>query len=162
MNQPLPPRPGARPLSTLLREAAVELGSRQPPVGLAARVQAAVQGAARPVAPPPRAPWRSAAWAGGGALAFAVVVLGSALLLLRPPPPVVVDDGLRFGGFVRVAPPERWPTGSAQAWLVSTELPPERLVALGLPYDPARAADPVRAELLMRASGEVLAVRFVP
>ncbi|MBL8306586.1 MAG: hypothetical protein JNM33_07805 [Rubrivivax sp.] len=162
MNQPQPPWPGERPLSSLLREAAAELGSRQPPVALAARVQAAVQTAIRPAPPPPRGRWHGVAWAGGGVLALAVVVMGSALLVLRPPPPAVVDDGLRFGGFVRVAPPERWPTGSAQAWLVSTELPPERLVALGLPYDPARAADPVRAELLMRASGEVLAVRFVP
>jgi hypothetical protein len=45
---------------------------------------------------------------------------------------------------------------------VSTELQGERLSALGLPFDPARAGDSVRAELLLHPSGEVLAVRFVP
>ena len=42
--------------------------------------------------------------------------------------------------------------------LVNTELRRDRLVALGLPFDPARAGDSVRAELLVRPSGEVLAV----
>lgn len=165
MNEPKPFRPGeAQPLSVLLRQAAAELGAQQPPPALAARVRAAALPAAAPVAHARdrRTPWLGARWAGGAAVAFAVVVLGSALLVLRPPPPVVVDDGLRFGGFVRVVPPERWPAGGTQAWVVTTELPAERLAALGLPYDPARAADSVRAELLMQASGEVLAVRFVP
>ena len=57
---------------------------------------------------------------------------------------------------------ERWPAGETQAWLVRTEMPEERLAALGLPYDPARAGESVRADLLMHPSGEVLAVRFVP
>jgi hypothetical protein len=35
------------------------------------------------------------------------------------------------------------------------------LAALGLPFDPARAAEPVRAELLMHASGDVLALRVI-
>ena len=47
------------------------------------------------------------------------------------------------------------------AWLVSTEMPRDRLAALGLPFDPARAAEPVRAELLMHASGEVIALRVI-
>jgi hypothetical protein len=72
-----------------------------------------------------------------------------------------VDDGLRFGGFVPVAPPERWPRDAAPAWLVRTELQGERLAAMGLPYDPAHAGDSVRAELLLHPSGEVLAVRFL-
>lgn len=147
------------PLEALLRRAASELSRHQPPAALAARVRAALPAAAP--APLPRTRWQRAAW-GGGVIAFASLALASALLLLRPPPPVWVDDGLRFGGFVRVAPEERWPRGDAQAWLVPTEMPAERLAALGLPYDPARAGEPVRAELLMRASGEVLAVRFVP
>ena len=47
------------------------------------------------------------------------------------------------------------------AWLVSAELPSERLAALGLPYDPARAGETVRADLLVHRSGDVLAVRVV-
>ena len=78
-----------------------------------------------------------------------------------------MDDGLRLGaaagagGFFPLVPPERWPRDAAPAWLVRTELPGERLAALGLPYDPARAGDRVRAELLLHPSGEVLAVRLV-
>ena len=49
----------------------------------------------------------------------------------------------------------------ATAWVVTTELPQQRLAALGLPYDPGRAADRLRAELLVAASGEVLAVRLL-
>ncbi|WP_374675272.1 hypothetical protein [Ideonella sp.] len=69
-------------------------------------------------------------------------------------------------GFVPVASPERlaqlWQDGAntAPAWVVRTELPRERLAALGLPYDPARAAEPVAAELLMHPAGDVLAVRL--
>jgi len=40
-------------------------------------------------------------------------------------------------------------------------MPRERMALLGLPFDPARAGQPVRAELLMQPSGEVLAVRFL-
>jgi len=47
------------------------------------------------------------------------------------------------------------------AWVVTTEVPQQRLAELGLPYDPGHAAEPVRAELLVAGSGEVLAVRFL-
>jgi hypothetical protein len=69
------------------------------------------------------------------------------------------DDG---GAFVPLVPAEHWPRAPAQAWLVSAEMPRERLAALGLPFDPARTGASLRAELLVRESGEVLAVRFVP
>ena len=48
-----------------------------------------------------------------------------------------------------------------RAWVVTTEIPSERLALLGLPYDPSAAGQRVRAELLMRPNGEVLAVRLV-
>jgi hypothetical protein len=67
-------------------------------------------------------------------------------------------------GFVPVVAQERWSRlqeeGGA-AWVVSAELPAQRLISLGLPFDPARAGDSHRAELLVRASGEVLAVRVL-
>ena len=47
------------------------------------------------------------------------------------------------------------------AWVVDAELPRASLAGMGLPYDPARAAEPVRAELLLHPAGDVLAVRFV-
>lgn len=46
-------------------------------------------------------------------------------------------------------------------WVVETDLPRANLAALGLPYDPARAGDTVRAEMLVNPAGEVLAVRFM-
>ncbi|XHS79363.1 hypothetical protein ACFJGW_05155 [Burkholderiaceae bacterium UC74_6] len=49
-----------------------------------------------------------------------------------------------------------------RAWVVTTEMPAERLALLGLPYDPSDAGQRVRAELLVRPNGEVLAVRLVP
>lgn len=144
-------------LAAALRSAGDELRALQPPVALQARIKAAwpaPEAAARPA-------WRGV-WLWSGAGAFATVLLGTALLVLRPAPPLLVDDGLRFGAFIRVAPSERWPAGESEAWLVRTEMPEERLAALGLPYDPSRAGESVRAELLMHPSGEVLAVRFVP
>ncbi len=150
-------------LAAVLRRAAAELQAQQPPAALRARVQASFQAALRE-APPPHLRRRRGLWAWSGAAACATVLAGSAVLMLRLPPPasVTVDDGQRYGAFVRVAPPERWPTGgNAPAWLVRTELQGERLAALGLPYDPAHAGDSVPAELLLHPSGEVLAVRFV-
>ena len=142
-------------LAATLRAAAAELQAQQPPPALQARIRAALP---RPVSRPAR----RVVWAWSGGAAFATVLLGSALMVLRPAPPLMVDDGLRFGAFVRIAPDDHWPTGETAAWLVRTEVPSERLAALGLPYDPARAGDSVRADLLMHPSGEVLAVRFVP
>ena len=80
--------------------------------------------------------------------------------------PAVEDE------FIPVASPQRWrqivpqqsrakyDRSAAQAWVVAAELPAEQLARFGLPFDPARAAEPVRAELLLHSSGEVLAVRF--
>jgi hypothetical protein len=144
-------------LAAAMRSAAEELRAQQPPPTLQARIQAAL-----PPRPAAARPARRALWAWSGVAAFATVLLGSALMVLRPAPPLMVDDGLRFGAFMRIAPAERWPEGETAAWLVRTELPSERLAALGLPYDPARAGESVRADLLMHPSGEVLAVRFVP
>lgn len=143
-------------LAQALRAAAAELRGQHPPPELQGRIRAAL-------APPAaaRRP-RRAVWVWSGAGAFAMVLLGSALLVLRPAAPLMVDDGLRFGAFIRVAPDDHWPAGDTTAWLVRTELPGERLAALGLPYDPTRAGDSVRADLLMHPSGEVLAVRFAP
>lgn len=79
-------------------------------------------------------------------------------------PPVM--STMHASGFVPVASQERfaelWQGGAqaAPAWVVTTELPRERLAELGLPYDPARAGELVHAELLLHPSGDVLAVRL--
>jgi len=108
-------------------------------------------------------PWllpRGAAWG----LACTTVLVGSLVLMLEQPAPPAVPETVLASGFVPLLPPERWPAAGgevAPAWLVSAELSGERLAALGLPYDPARAGERVRAELLMQASGDVLAVRLL-
>jgi hypothetical protein len=148
-------------LARALQAAAAELQAQALPPDLQAKVLTAARrargAAAGRVAPVPRRGLR--AWS--GAAVCACVLGGSALLMLRPPLPAAVDEGWRAGGFLPLAPPERWPADATPAWLVRTELQGERLAALGLPYDPARAGNGVRAELLLRPSGEVLAVRFL-
>ena len=139
------------PLSAALRRVAIELERRQPPLAVWTAVQAAHAQTHRP----PRRAW--AAWS--GAAACAAVLLGSALLMLLPP---AEAPAAAASGFVPVVSPERWSSAEgAPAWLVSAELPRERLAALGLPFDPGRAGETVRAELLLHPSGEVLAVRFL-
>lgn len=88
-------------------------------------------------------------------------VVGSVLLMLSGPTLEPLAPELRMSGFVPVVPQERWPTDDSPAWLVSTDLQRDRLAALGLPFDPTRAGESVRAELLVRPSGQVLAVRLV-
>lgn len=165
------PRGPVRLLSQTLRQLGDELRAVAPPPELAARVRHGVRAAqalrSAGLAHPGgrKAGHGVRVWTGAGTLA--ALLLGSAVLMLRLPPsgPLstpLTDDGLRLAGdFIPVAPAERWPRGSAAAWLVSTELQGERLSAMGLPYDPARAGAAVRAELLLHPSGEVLAVRVL-
>ncbi len=160
------PGDAARPLSDVLRQMRAELQVQTPPAALQARVRAAALAAPRAALEGDGAPrvrtWRTGPWAWSGAAVFASLLAGTVLLLRLPPPlPMRVDEAARHGDFMAVAPAERWPRGSTPAWLVGTELQRERLPALGLPYDPARAGESVRAELLLHPSGEVLAVRLL-
>lgn len=143
-----PSRPDL-PLARVLERAAAELGQLHAPPWKAPRP-----------APTPR---RWQAWA-GPALASALL-LPLALWIRAPSLP---DAGrlplaARASGFLPVASADRWPDPQAAtaAWLVSTELSAERLAALGLPFDPGRAAERVNAELLLDSAGDVLAVRVL-
>jgi hypothetical protein len=156
-------------LRTALDGAARELQTRLPPPGLQSRIQAAVRAQAQstaargaPVPAVSQAPVHGRRWAWGGAAACALVLVASVLLLLRVPPAAPGQAQELAGGFVPLVPPERWPREAAAAWLVQGELSGERLAALGLPMDPARAGRSVRAEMLVHPDGELLAVRFVP
>lgn len=178
-------------LAAALRAAAADLDREAPPPGLLARIHAAQAArsadalpaalGAAPAGPaasgggqatPPRRrgfglpwslPWplqRGAAWG----MACATVLVGSLLLMLQQPAPPAAPETMLASDFVPLLPPERWPAAggeAAPAWLVSAELSGERLAALGLPFDPARAGERVRAELLLHASGDVLAVRLL-
>ncbi len=155
-----------------------DLASQAPPAAVHDAVLAALRARPRPSTRAPSLPGsgRPAA-AGGGAVprrwgaAASVVTLiaGAVLWLLAPPPNPVRPTAAahRFAPFMPVVPAEQWPAptattySGAPAWLVAAELPRERLSQWGLPFDPTRAGEAVRAELLLRTSGEVLAVRVV-
>lgn len=166
-------------LAQALRAAADELAAQHPPADLQARLADAVRrvapsAAAEPAArrPPPTPPRRSTwVWPWKGALAFAgaAALAGLvALLVLRPPAREALPPGVQvaslgagqLGDFMPLVPADRWPRQAELAWVIDTELRRDRLAALGLPFDPARAGDSVPAQLLVHRSGEVLAVRF--
>ncbi|MDM4766514.1 hypothetical protein [Pelomonas sp. SE-A7] len=178
-----PPSQSLRPLSAWLEDCATELGTEQvtPARDAAARhamqlsLQCRPKAARQPwwrrlfsrepaAAGGKRASWAAPlAWSGAGACGL-LLVAASALLLLEPPPSA--DQTAYATDFVPLVPPDRWAsylqeTGQARAWLVSTELPRDRLALMGLPYDPSQAGERVKAELLMHPSGDLLAVRFV-
>lgn len=177
-----------RPLSAWLDDCAVELNQQGPDAQREAAVRHAMQLSlqCRPKAAAAAAPWwkrlfggaaRSSqptqarraswaaplAWSGAGVCAL-LLVAASALLLLEPP--VDASQQSYASDFVPLVPAERWSSylresGQARAWLVTTEMPRDRLALMGLPYDPSQAGDRVKAELLMHPSGDVLAVRVV-
>ncbi|MBT9504473.1 MAG: hypothetical protein IV092_24730 [Burkholderiaceae bacterium] len=172
--KPARPEPGPIPLSTSLRATARELQAAQPSEARSAAARLAMQAAFRQARPAASNTLQQRRWGGmlawSGAATCAVVLLASTALLMNIP----VGDAdqamplIKSSAFVPLVAPERWsayleggtaPAGAA--WVVAAELPGDRLAALGLPYDPARAGERVRAELLLHPSGDVLAVRLL-
>ena len=161
MNTPL------RPLSDVLQASAADLATLGPPPERMAATVAAMRKAQAQRHSTPRRWWqllsgmRPLAWS--GAATCATLLLGATLLLSLEPVPADLEAS--DSGFVPLVSGERWVSylheGTGTAWVVSSELPRERLALLGLPYDPSQAGERVRAELLMHASGDVLAVRLV-
>ncbi|SEL76700.1 hypothetical protein SAMN05216359_11650 [Roseateles sp. YR242] len=104
-------------------------------------------------------------WLAGPGLCAAALMACVGLLSLAPPGEsgAVVARG---SDFIVLVSAERWAAyqsgGTNTAWLVPTDVPRERLALLGLPYDPGAAAEPVHTELLIHASGDVLAMRVLP
>ena len=167
---PAPTDRDTESLAQALRRAARVLDTQRPSPALREALLQRLQQA--PVAPPlmptpmpatrgaPRRCLRWTAWSGGAAVA-AMLLLGSVVLVLAPPPlPGTAAAGMG-SEFMPLVPREDWPEDTSPAWLVASDLPQERLAALGLPYDPTRAADRVRAELLVHPSGLVLARRLI-
>lgn len=101
-------------------------------------------------------------WWGWGGLSTLCAVLAVWLVVSPLPDPSPAQP---LTGFVPVAGADSWrqaaQSDAGRVWLVSTEMPHAQLAAMGLPYDPARAGERVRAQLLMQGSGDVLAVRIV-
>lgn len=160
-----------QPLRQVLRGLGDELRRTEPPAALGERIFSALQAApARTVAvlsPTPALQARAAPRGmGAGAMAMgvlAVVFVGSVWWATT-----ASSQAVRASPFVALVSEQRLrqlarePLDQGPPWVVATELPRERLAAFGLPFDPARAGESVRAELLMHPGGEVLAVRIVP
>jgi hypothetical protein len=170
---PAPTDRDTESLAQALRRAARVLDTQRPSPALREALLQRLQQAPvaaqplTPLTPPmhaargaPRRWLRWTAWSGGAAVA-AMLLLGSVVLVLAPPPLQSTAAAGVGGEFLPLVPREDWPEDTSPAWLVASELPQERLAALGLPYDPTRAADRVRAELLVHPSGLVLALRLI-
>ena len=95
------------------------------------------------------------------ALAASIAVLSIVVRSLPPeavePVPARAADGNDFLPVVPIADIER----AGDAVVVPAKLPRTTLAQLGLPINPALAADAIDTELLVRRDGAVLAVRFV-
>ena len=100
-------------------------------------------------------------WSAVAVALLTVVVVGTLLDVPFGVAPIAADVADSGGdGFMPVGNTAALATGST-AWLVRTEMSRQQLATLGLPFDPARAAERVPAEVLLRPNGELLAVRLV-
>jgi hypothetical protein len=116
----------------------------------------------------PKRPWyrrlSSAQWGMAGGLGSTAVVVTVFMLSLHTPlqvgsgggQPLVDDNG---AAFVALEPLERIES-EPEPRMVETEVPRTALAALGVPLTPENAGEPVRAELLVGADGQPLALRL--
>lgn len=72
------------------------------------------------------------------------------------PAPVVHEVATEF---LPVVPADSWASDSGQ--LVRVRMPRTALLAFGLPMNPNRADEPVRADVVVGADGAVRAIRFI-
>ena len=135
-----------------------------PPPAVDQAIAAAVARAARRTALPPvrrAAGDRWLAWP--FALAASIAVLSFVVRSLPPeaivaePPAAATGTAAEFMPVVPIADIER----AGDTMVVPARLPRMTLAQLGLPVNPARAADAIDTELLVRRDGSVLAVRFI-
>ena len=149
-----------RTLSALKRE----LASVGPPSAVDRSVAAAIERAERAAASPMRLPWRMRReqWVAPVTLAAAAAVALIVWTLRVPPtdPPQRAATAPVATEFIPVVPVADI-ARTRGAYVVSTQMPRTMLADFGLPVSPARAAEPVASELLVRADGTILAVRFL-
>jgi anti-sigma-K factor RskA len=140
-----------------------ELADLRPPPAVDRAIAAAVVRAERASAAASRwSNWRAfLAWPASVAIAAALAVvvwtLRASFEREAQPAPMVGSAATDFIPVVPVADIAR----THGVYVVSTPLPRTMLADLGLPVSPLRAAEPVQSELLVRADGTVLAVRFL-
>src|SRR5690242_21703066 len=148
-----PPRSTLFPYTTLFRSSVDR--------ALTAAIARAERAAAAPVRP-----WRRALrdYALPASAVFAASLAIMVWMLRTPPAEPVTEQAVtappaatEFIPIVPVADIAR----TRGAYVVSTQMPRTMLADFGLPVSPTRAADSVASELLVRADGTVLAVRFL-
>lgn len=179
------------PLFRLLASAREDLARHAPPADAQAAILArydAGRSRTPPAAVPPgrasresREPpvrgrrWRRAWWPWPAAVAtlmLASLALTWSSLLPRPGEVELsaTDAASASGTYLPLVSPAEWDrltrpdggdAGAAPVWLVAAEVPRERLALFGLPFDAARAGEPVRAELMVHPGGQVMAVRLL-
>ncbi len=158
-------------LDQWLVAARTDLAGRLPPFGLEGQVQARLaeaealravrQARPRPSDTAAAGGWRWLAWLALPVAAACALLLATALVLQEPAAPAVRSNGGASGApFIALASMDVI-AAEPDKVVVPAELPRAALSYYGLPFDPARADQPARAELLMSARGAVLAVRFV-
>lgn len=132
-----------------------------PPVATDRTIATAIAAARRDVPAPKPHPvgegwlaWPLALAASIAVLSFIVRTVPPEAIVAEPTSPVAADS---FMPVVPLADIEQ----AGDALVVPARVPRTALAALGLPIDPARAADAIDTELLVRPDGAVLAVRFV-
>ncbi len=137
--------------------AAIAHATRQPAqAGIAARGGGARIGARDARTPSDRwLAWPLALAASIAVLSFIVRTVPPSAIVAEPM--AMVSDADAFLPVVPLADIER----AGDTMVVSARVPRTTLAAMGLPIDPARAAEAVDTELLVRGDGSVLAVRFV-
>jgi len=141
------------------------LSQLDPPADIGRRLDAAIASAQRgKTRGKPRAEWRAREGWLAWPLALAAAI-GIVTWTLRAPregaPPEIPAAGVpaatQFIPLVPVADIAQ----TRGAYVVSAPMPRTMLSELGLPVSPTRAAEPIASELLVRADGTVLAVRFL-
>jgi len=134
------------------------LAAETPPTATDRAVAAAIAAARRaPRCSSPPAADRWFVWP----LALAAAI-GALSFIVRQAPPDVVPEASAApsASFMPVVPREEL-ARTGDAYVMPARMPRMALAQFGLPVNPARAAEPIDAELLVRPDGAVLAVRFV-
>jgi hypothetical protein len=140
-----------------------ELSALRPPPAVDRALAAAIARAER--AAPSRLPWRGLRHHWGPVSVALAASLALIVWTLRAPVEPVGERAVaappptatEFIPVVPVADIAR----TRGAYVVTTQMPRTILADFGLPVSPMRAAEPVDSELLVRADGTVLAVRFL-
>jgi hypothetical protein len=141
-----------------------EIAGLEPPPSIGQAIAAAVRAASRKAQPRVwHGRWRERwpVWPAAVAVTIGIVAwalqaqLGSEL-----PPRPAGEQAPAATEFIPLVP-IRDIASDHGAYVVATQMPRMMLSDFGLPVNPARAADTISSELLIRRDGTVLAVRFI-